>query len=572
MQKNVSGIKIRIVQGDITDQEVDAIVNAANNHLWMGAGVAGAIKRKGGKEIEDEAMKKEEKMNEAKKKCKYKSKVTNYECPYEALYDSSEGFCIFHDKRKGKDIKKFNEGIKKILEDENSDACHFEGFFFPDSVNFRGFKFKKSVFFLEAEFSGEHTDFTEAEFSGKDSDFRWTEFSGKDTLFTNAKFSGEYTDFVATRFAGENTWFMNTHFSGKEATFAGATFLARNTSFRETKLSAKKIDFRFAEFSGEEVHFIKAEFSGRDVDFTGAIFSGKNVSFIETKLSGENTNFSGAKFSGKNTNFYWVEFSGEKINFCLAEFLGEEVSFYYPKFLQMILFDRTIFKAKTSFIRVDLRKCVFIEVDLKNVDFSLIDWDWKYKLRNETDIGKLVEQERLQKFDLYFKTSEIYRQLKVQFTQKRDFAKAGMFHFREQECKRMACELPKDFFRWIFLWILKLSCGYGEKLGNVGLTSVVLVFLFAFGYMFLGLHNADDSASLVFNYDLSFKNVASITTILRDFWTSLIFSIKGFFPLWRFQQYKVVGDFANLVAGIEFLLGAFMVGLFVYVFRRRMDK
>ncbi|UCD17216.1 MAG: macro domain-containing protein, partial [Candidatus Zixiibacteriota bacterium] len=32
------------------------IVNAANNHLWMGSGVAGAIKRKGGQIIEDEAV------------------------------------------------------------------------------------------------------------------------------------------------------------------------------------------------------------------------------------------------------------------------------------------------------------------------------------------------------------------------------------------------------------------------------------------------------------------------------------------------------------------------------------
>ena len=49
---------IRIVQGDITGLEVDAIVNAANNELVMGGGVAGAIKRKGGKGIEDEAVKK----------------------------------------------------------------------------------------------------------------------------------------------------------------------------------------------------------------------------------------------------------------------------------------------------------------------------------------------------------------------------------------------------------------------------------------------------------------------------------------------------------------------------------
>jgi O-acetyl-ADP-ribose deacetylase (regulator of RNase III) len=57
MERSMSGVKIRVFQGDITEVEADAIVNAANDHLWMGAGVAGAIKRKGGKEIEDEAMK-----------------------------------------------------------------------------------------------------------------------------------------------------------------------------------------------------------------------------------------------------------------------------------------------------------------------------------------------------------------------------------------------------------------------------------------------------------------------------------------------------------------------------------
>lgn len=47
---------IRVTKGDITELSVDAIVNAANNHLWMGAGVAGAIKRKGGASIEEEAV------------------------------------------------------------------------------------------------------------------------------------------------------------------------------------------------------------------------------------------------------------------------------------------------------------------------------------------------------------------------------------------------------------------------------------------------------------------------------------------------------------------------------------
>ncbi|PKK82236.1 MAG: Appr-1-p processing protein [candidate division Zixibacteria bacterium HGW-Zixibacteria-1] len=51
-------IKIEVVEGDITEADTEAIVNAANNHLWMGSGVAGAIKRKGGSEIEKDAMSK----------------------------------------------------------------------------------------------------------------------------------------------------------------------------------------------------------------------------------------------------------------------------------------------------------------------------------------------------------------------------------------------------------------------------------------------------------------------------------------------------------------------------------
>ncbi len=51
-------IKIEVYRGDITQLELDALVNAANNRLWMGGGVAGALKRAGGKEIEAEAIKK----------------------------------------------------------------------------------------------------------------------------------------------------------------------------------------------------------------------------------------------------------------------------------------------------------------------------------------------------------------------------------------------------------------------------------------------------------------------------------------------------------------------------------
>ena len=46
--------KIHLLQGDITDSDAEAIVNAANTELWLGSGVAGAIRKKGGPTIQEE--------------------------------------------------------------------------------------------------------------------------------------------------------------------------------------------------------------------------------------------------------------------------------------------------------------------------------------------------------------------------------------------------------------------------------------------------------------------------------------------------------------------------------------
>src|SRR5436190_17434817 len=49
-----SETRVVIVSGDLVEQEVDAIVNAANNDLQLGGGVAGAIRRAGGPSIQEE--------------------------------------------------------------------------------------------------------------------------------------------------------------------------------------------------------------------------------------------------------------------------------------------------------------------------------------------------------------------------------------------------------------------------------------------------------------------------------------------------------------------------------------
>ena len=55
MSWRVARTTIEIVEGDLTQEKTDAIVNAANNDLILGGGLAGAIARRGGPDIQREA-------------------------------------------------------------------------------------------------------------------------------------------------------------------------------------------------------------------------------------------------------------------------------------------------------------------------------------------------------------------------------------------------------------------------------------------------------------------------------------------------------------------------------------
>lgn len=57
MRVNIENRTLELVEGDITEMQTDAIVNAANARLVLGGGVAGAIRRKGGPKIQEECNK-----------------------------------------------------------------------------------------------------------------------------------------------------------------------------------------------------------------------------------------------------------------------------------------------------------------------------------------------------------------------------------------------------------------------------------------------------------------------------------------------------------------------------------
>jgi len=57
MKVNIANSVLELVEGDITEMQTEAIVNAANSQLILGGGVAGAIRKKGGPQIQKECNK-----------------------------------------------------------------------------------------------------------------------------------------------------------------------------------------------------------------------------------------------------------------------------------------------------------------------------------------------------------------------------------------------------------------------------------------------------------------------------------------------------------------------------------
>lgn len=57
MELHIGRVKVKILQGDLTDQDVDAIVIGTNDRLWMSGRLGDLVKRKAGEDVETEAMK-----------------------------------------------------------------------------------------------------------------------------------------------------------------------------------------------------------------------------------------------------------------------------------------------------------------------------------------------------------------------------------------------------------------------------------------------------------------------------------------------------------------------------------
>ncbi len=290
-------------------------------------------------------------------------------------------------------------------------------------------------------------------------------------------------------------------------------------------------DFRDATFSGE-AHFSGATFSG-EADFFGATFS-RGADFSGATFF--KAYFSGAKFFGR-TLFATLQDDNKIVRvFSEANIDFREVTINPLDAL--------------SFRDADLRKCRFLDTDLRKVEITGATWS---RVGNRfgvyDEIAPLQDEEERQ----FSRIERLYRELKQNYEERRDYERAGDFHFGEKEMRRLNPDTPLT--SKVLLNLYKLSSGYGERFLRPLLWAGVLLTLSTYGYLALGL--SDKGSPLA----------------LTDCWDWLRASYYSFRVMILYKPVDLTPiGYARLINTAQTILGPIFIGLFALAVRQRLKR
>ena len=311
---------------------------------------------------------------------------------------------------------------------------------------------------------------------------------GKEAGFFSAIFAME-ADFSGTTFC-KDALFWHANF-GKEVFFSHATF-------------SEGADFSDVAF-GEDAYFWEATF-GDVAEFNGAFFRGK-------------AEFYGVTFGGRAN--YWVTtfceralflgatFRGGAVFRGLTETKGTEGEVIVEK--NLVFNDEADFSMVTlkapeevRFQHVNLCRARFLDTPVHKVQFTDVEWAERDNRRCVYDeVGpRLLSEEKS-----YSLIAQLYRQLKKNYEEQRDYPGAGGFHYGEMEMTLRMHQERKEWFSWLLTRAYKFLSGYGEKAERAIVIALAILLVPALCY---------DLGSMTLNHPTKF---------LRDFTDYLLQSL-----------------------------------------------
>lgn len=489
-------------------------------------------------------------------KCKY------YEvCGRNADKNTGDGLCVIHSANPEKSKDAFG---KALAQHRKKNGDKFRSIVFPGDIDFSGSTFNDETDFSRATFSGV-ADFSSAKFTAARADFTRATFTGL-ADFSNAEFIGGRADFFKTTFTG-GAYFRETAFS-EGASFFGAR-LTSEADFFKTKFSkganfrqaafAKVAYFFWAEFTGGSAFFNEAHFAKLAV-FTKAEFSEVAV-FIKAAFM-KGANFTQASFT-KGADFREAKFL-ERTLFASGQEVDPErsVGRILPIFFEAeVDFRGAIIEPleALTFRDADLRKSRFAGTDLRKAEITNAMWpemDRPFPLiprrsgvyDEKAPLGKGQTRE-------WPHIERVYRELKQNCEDRKDYERASDFHYGEKEMRRK--NPGTSWGSWCWLTLYWLVSGYGERYWRPLYWAAGLLFASAGLYLCLGLHAKAGGAELYY---------ANTWDTLR----ALFYSFRVM-TLLKPEDLEPI-RYAKLVHAFESLLGPVLFGLFALALRQRLKR
>jgi len=204
----------------------------------------------------------------------------------------------------------------------------------------------------------------------------------------------------------------------------------------------------------------------------------------------------------------------------------------------------------------NFHNCNLLGTNFEHARLENVIWDKDILQEKKAKITKSNEE----RIDLYQQSEEIYRNLRSTCEADGLFETAGKFFQKEMKMRRK--QMPLFSTKRFISKLVDFSCGYGERPLRIIILSAIVILLFAGIFFITGLNNSGDIIQLSFN--------ASMQENIQELLNSLYFSVVTFTTL-GYGDILPIG-ISKLFAGIEALLGGFILALFVVVFVKKMTR
>jgi len=457
--------------------------------------------------------------------------------PNKALEMISNGIPISHSLINGSlDLNELSKDKNIIIElsqiDGNVNISHidlksqtsFKGTTFNGTATFSGDQFEDVASFGDTVFNGD-ANFYDLDFD-KSAQFGYSTFSGNAT-FSNISFRGP-ANFLNANFT-KNASFTNI-MASKYLNFEKTIF---NGDVTFTKLSVEE-DTSFSNSVFHFARFLGACLNG-DADFRGTNFS-SGASFNQSKFNGT-AKFLGSNFSNQSF-FEGAEFLDEA-NFNEAQFQGNSI-FKSAKFKDNVNFIGARFGNPIYETMADFSDAEFGErITMSNIFFYKTPKITSEFLLTNAKFSQLVVEWNSIKDNLKY-DGPTYLALIKNFRELEQFEDSDNCYYEYRDIKQK--DPARDGVLRFFDLISLLCCGYGVRLANTVISSIVLMFIFAVYFWFFERRIVD----------------------------AISFSVMIFLQTPRSEKYSTMLDNYKYAVIAEQMLGWSMMAVFIVVLTRKL--